>query len=82
MCAVGPRFHLLNFIVGVGQSSPNVNVATINYWIAYLRETGFMRALEANYFEGGGCGKAVGKKATDLVIDIDSMLGMFSLSYY
>jgi hypothetical protein len=54
--------------------------ATINYWLAVLREEGWIRALESEYFvHGSACGAQPVKSGKDIVINVDSMLGIFLL---
>jgi hypothetical protein len=79
MCEVGPRFMLQNMIYGVGKSG-NADQQVINYWLAVLRETGWIRALESEFFvHGSACGAQPTTDAKDYVIDVDAMLGIFLL---
>ena len=79
----GSKFLPQNFIFGIGDTAVvegRVSPTTMNYWVAVLRETGFLRQLQVSYFDDTNeCGTAGGPTTAieDLVIDVDAMMGIF-----
>ena len=77
LAVLGHRFLAQNFIYGVGKNSPVAEAETISYWIAFLRESGFLRQLQTSYFVDSDMCSGSNAVAVSKEIDVDAMIGIF-----
>lgn len=80
LITAGEVFMPQNYIVGVDRSSANAQIDTINYWVAHMRQSGWLATLEKTYFVNANkCPEERGGGGDDITITPASMSGIFLL---